>query len=130
MKKVYIAGSISRDCHYKEKFAHAVKVLRERGEDYAILNPATPPEGMTPQDYMQLCTQMLFVADMVVFLPDWTESSGAGIEFRLCTYIKKEMIVLPRDLFEAPCSCCRGIAPIYLMKDGLCEECSEEAEYE
>ena len=126
MKKVYIAGAISRDRHYKEKFAYAAKVLQGRDKDYAILNPAALPDGMTPQDYMQLCTQMLFAADMVAFLPDWSDSEGAGIEFRLCTYIKKDIIVLPWSLFNAPCSHCGEYEPIYLMRDGRCKYCAPE----
>lgn len=120
--KVYIAGKITGDKDYKEKFAYAATIMRHRGPDYHILNPAELPEGMTPQDYMQLCTQMLFAADMVVFLPDWCESNGAGIEFRLCTYIKKEMIVLPESLFYFTCPRCGEMIPYYLPRT-RCPEC-------
>lgn len=47
--KVYIAGKISGDSTYREKFQRAQKALE--GEGFIVLNPAELPEGMLASDY-------------------------------------------------------------------------------
>ena len=42
MKKVYIAGKITGDAGYREKFAAAERKLR--GEGYIVLSPAVLPD--------------------------------------------------------------------------------------
>lgn len=91
--KIYLAGKISGDPDYKAKFARAAEELEDMG--HTVLNPVALPEGMTSQDYMQLCTQMLFAADEAAFLPDWPTSAGAGIEYQICIYIGKPVMMLP-----------------------------------
>lgn len=72
---VYIAGKITGDPEYREKF-HAAEVrLRERG--YTVLNPAVLPEGMTHDAYMHICLPMLGESDAVYLLRDWRDSAGA-----------------------------------------------------
>lgn len=93
--KVYIAGKISGDPDYKEKFRRAAEELEARG--HTVLNPAALPAGMTPGDYMQLCTQMLFAADIAAFLPDWICSRGACIEYEICLYIGRGVMMLEED---------------------------------
>lgn len=90
--KVYIAGKITGCKGYKAKFSAAAKKLTDKG--HSVLNPAALPEGMRPGDYMQLCTQMLFAADAVAFLPDWEHSRGARIEYELSLYIGKLIMLL------------------------------------
>ena len=85
--KVYIAGKITGDPEYKEKFAQAE--LRLMREGHIVLSPAAAPEGMTPADYMRICLAMLDTADAVVFLPDWKESAGARLERAWCEYTGK-----------------------------------------
>lgn len=85
--KIYLAGKISGDPEYREKFRKVAAQLELNGS--AILNPAALPEGMAPGDYMALCLPMLLLADLVVFLPDWRESRGARIEHALAEYAGK-----------------------------------------
>ena len=87
--KIYIAGKITGDPDYREKFNAAAEALA--GEGHTVLNPATLPEGLSRAEYMQICFQMIFAADMVVFLEDFIESKGAMLEYSLCNYIGKEM---------------------------------------
>ena len=89
---VYIAGRITGDEHYKDKFRAAEKMLRARG--YIVLNPARLPGGMTREDYMRICFTMIDVADEVYLLPDYTRSVGAQIEKQYTHYIGKPMKIL------------------------------------
>ena len=86
--KVYIAGKITGDPWYRDKFAAAEIQLGRQG--HVVLNPAELPEGMAPEDYMRICFAMIDVADAVVFLPDAAESAGALLERAYCEYIGKE----------------------------------------
>lgn len=87
--KVYIAGKITGDPGYRDKFAAAEIQLGWQGN--TVLNPAELPEGMAPADYMRICFAMIDVADAVVFLPDAAESAGARLEREYCKYVGKEM---------------------------------------
>lgn len=88
--KIYIAGKITGDDNYQEKFDEVAEKLK----DHVILNPATLPSGMAPGDYMKICFPMIDIADAVVFLPDYKESKGALLEFSYCKYCNKEIIYL------------------------------------
>lgn len=86
--KVYIAGKITGDPGYRDKFAAAEIQLGWQGN--TVLNPAELPEDMAPADYMRICFAMIDVADAVVFLSDAKESAGAKLEMAYCDYIRKE----------------------------------------
>lgn len=92
MKKIYIAGKITGDAGYREKFAAAEQKLR--GEGFIVLSPAVLPEGMSAADYMRICFAMIDVADKVAFLGDFVESQGARLEWEYCVYTKKEVVLL------------------------------------
>ncbi|MEG1564845.1 MAG: DUF4406 domain-containing protein, partial [Bacteroides sp.] len=85
--KIYIAGQITGDAGYWEKFEQASNSLAELG--HIVLNPAALPKGLTPGDYMRICFAMLDSADKVLFLPGYCESSGAILEYNYCSYIGK-----------------------------------------
>ena len=86
--KVYIAGKLTGDPGYREKFRKEAEELGMLG--YTALSPAELPEGMSREDYMRICFAMIDVADAVVFLPDAKESAGAKLEMEYCEYIGKE----------------------------------------
>ena len=85
--KVYIAGKITGDPDYRQKFAAAAEEIELDG--CIALNPATLPEGLHKSEYMRLCIAMIDVADVVALLPDWTDSPGACVEKAYCNYIGK-----------------------------------------
>ena len=64
--KAYIAGKITGDTSYESKFQRAKELLEREG--FAVLNPASLPEGMRPKDYMRICFAMLESADVAMFL--------------------------------------------------------------
>ena len=96
--KVYIAGRITGDPRYREKFAEAEAALREVG--HIPLNPAVLPEGMEPADYMRICTAMLDSADAIGLLRDWVDSPGAKCEMALAQYLGKRIIHV--DMIQGP----------------------------
>ena len=90
--KAYIAGAITGDPDYQNKFELGARALREEG--FVVLNPATLPEGMHAGDYMKICFAMIDVADVVAFLPDWGTSRGACLEHAYCQYVSKQTMYL------------------------------------
>ena len=90
--KVYIAGKITGDSGYWEKFRQAERELEEGG--FIVLNPAELPEGMQPCDYMRICFAMMDCADIVAFLPDYSQSRGARLEYDWCQYTGKQTVML------------------------------------
>lgn len=91
--KVYLAGKITGDQNYREKFAAAAKKLEERA-GVTVISPAVTPEGLKKADYMRICFAMLESADTAVFLPDWEDSPGAQFEKHWCEYVGKKMVFL------------------------------------
>jgi hypothetical protein len=84
---IYIAGKIAGDPEYKKKFADAEDALWRKYPDAYIFNPATLPEGLTSDWYIDMCQLMIKKSDVVYFLPDWPLSKGAQLEMRYCNYI-------------------------------------------
>ena len=78
--KVYIAGKITGDKHYKKKFLKAEKILRKKG--HSIMNPAWLVEykAFSWIDYMIVSEAMQRRCEAVLVLPDWKQSDGARIE--------------------------------------------------
>lgn len=87
---VYIAGKITGDPEYKQKFARAAAAWRAAGQ--TVINPASLPEGLRGKDYMRICTAMMEAADIIILLRDWQESKGARIEKLLAEYTEKAII--------------------------------------
>lgn len=91
--KTYIAGKIAGDPDYRDKFSKAEVMLNEKGFD-VILNSTFLPNGMTNGEYMRICFAMIDCADVVAFLPDYTQSKGALLEWQYCQYVEKQTFYL------------------------------------
>lgn len=81
--KIYIAGRITGNPHYKAQFKAMAAMLQEEG--HTVLNPAELPEGMKPADYMRICFAM-------------QDSKGAKLEYDYAKYIGKKNIVINASL--------------------------------
>lgn len=88
--RVYIAGKITGDKDFKEKFALHKQQLTTIG--YDVLSPADLPDGLTQAEYMRLCFAMIEMSDIVILLDDYINSPGALLELEFCKYIGKHYI--------------------------------------
>lgn len=80
--KIYIAGKITGDKNYREKFEKVASSLREHG--FSVMNPACLSEDkeFCWDDYMAISSEMQKTCDATVLLPDWQESRGAKLEMK------------------------------------------------
>lgn len=85
--KIYIAGKITGDPGYLDKFREEAEKLEGMG--HIVLNPAELPEGMSKAEYMRICLAMIDCADSVFLLPGWKGSPGARLEQAYCSYTGK-----------------------------------------
>lgn len=85
--KIYIAGKITGDPKYRDRFRDEAERLEGLG--HIVLNPAELPEGMSKAEYMRICFAMIDCADMVFLLRGWQGSPGARLELAYCRYIGK-----------------------------------------
>lgn len=87
--KIYIAGPVTGDPDYRDKFNAAECYLIVKG--WRVLNPAVLPDDLDPDDYLPICMAMLDRADAVVLLRGFAHSEGAKIEYMYSEYQKKEV---------------------------------------
>lgn len=80
--KIYIAGKVTGDLNYKTKFFQAMRAVE--GQGHIPLASATLPQGLDEADYMRISLAMIESADLVLFLPDYTQSPGAIVEWLWC----------------------------------------------
>ena len=85
--KVYIAGRITNEPNYEEKFERAKAYLEAQG--HVVLSPCILPKGLTPGDYIRICLAMIDSAGMVYVLKNHQSSPGATIEVAYAKYGSK-----------------------------------------
>jgi hypothetical protein len=88
--KVYIAGKITGDFGYKERFAEAERLLRSQG--HITMNPAVLPLGFEHYEYMRICYSMIDVCEGIYFLNNWMDSKGAVMEHEYATRTQKALM--------------------------------------
>lgn len=76
--KIYIAGKITGDKDYRQKFKKVADDLKAGG--HAVMNPAVLPDGFSYEDYIAICVAMINACEMVYLLDDWADSQGAKFE--------------------------------------------------
>lgn len=86
-KVVYIAGRITGEPNYKEKFEAVARQVEALG--FAVLNPAVLPAELGSDRAMKICTAMIDQADAVYFAPGWSRSVGAQLEMAYSKYTGK-----------------------------------------
>lgn len=114
---IYLAGKITGDPGYREKFAAAKEWLLAEKETQevargllkvspyptadVVLNPAELPEGWPGEVYMDVCLAMIRAADLVAFLPGWEQSRGESLEMQYCRYEGKPVYKIEEEQLEA-----------------------------
>ena len=87
---IYIAGKITGDYNYKDKFKKAEIYLRELG--FSVFNPANFPFGLEYESYLKICKSIIEEVDFIYVLKDFKDSEGAMIEIKHAERINKRII--------------------------------------
>lgn len=103
--KMYIAGKITGDPNYREKFAKAEKLLASQG--HSVMNPAclSDDKDFCWDDYMTIAASMQKICDATVLLPDWQESRGARIELKTAKSLGQKIfwgVAIEHEFILAP----------------------------
>ena len=102
MKTVYLAGKITGDPGYKEKFKKAEDYFLAR-DGFVPLNPAVlPAEGFEYAAYVRMSMAMLRECDAACFLPGWEDSPGARDEYDLAKMMRKEILFFDGSMTNQP----------------------------
>jgi hypothetical protein len=91
-KIVYLSGRVTGNENYKEDFACAEHFLKQTG--YIVINPAELDEiaeGLTYEQYMQICYRLVDVADIIFMVSGWQKSKGANAELSYAKSLGKEV---------------------------------------
>ena len=90
IKTVYLAGKITGDKKYKQKFKEAARALERAG--FVVINPAMLPSvGFEYEAYIRMSVAMLLECEAVCFLSCWYYSPGARSEWGIAEAHGKEI---------------------------------------
>lgn len=91
-KIVYLSGRITDNENYRKEFACAELFLSQMG--YIVINPAKLDEiaeGLTYEQYMQICYRLVDIADIIFMVSSWQNSKGARAELLYAKSLGKEV---------------------------------------
>jgi len=94
--KVYIAGKITGDPKYREKFdAGVLHVIGLGWEPGKVVNPVNECQAdWRWSRCMVRCLRLMSGCEWVAMLPDWRESRGARIEHAVANCLGKSVIYI------------------------------------
>lgn len=95
--QIYIAGKITGDPDYKDKFFMAESDLIVR-YDHMPINPAKlHPDGWPWAEYLKADIPILLGCEAIALLPDWRESRGARLELATALAAGLKVFLLTDD---------------------------------
>ena len=92
-KIVYLSGNITDNEDYKKEFDTAELFLSQMG--YIVINPANldeVAEGLTYEQYMKVCYQLVDIADIIFMVSGWQKSKGANAELSYAKSLGKKVM--------------------------------------
>lgn len=87
--KVYIAGSITKDKNYINRFNTAEAILKKQG--HAVINPVKNI-GFSYKDYIDMGLCELMKCDAIFMLKGYKESKGALLELHYAKITRMKII--------------------------------------
>ena len=84
-RKVYISGPMTGLPGYNRPAFHAA-ARRLAALGHVPLNPALLPEGLEYDEYLAVDLAMVAIADTILLLPGWENSTGAAYELEAATH--------------------------------------------
>ena len=96
--RIYIAGKITGDNHYKKKFCNAERKLKKLG--HSVMNPARLGNypDFTWESYMRVSRVMQEQCNAILLLPDWGDSKGAKEEYLYADKLHQRKFYSLRDI--------------------------------
>lgn len=95
--QVYIAGKITGDDNYRDKFHRAESDLIVRYQHIPINPAALHPDGWPWVEYLKADIPILLGCEAIALLPDWRESRGARLELEVAKAAGLKLFVLTDD---------------------------------
>jgi nucleoside 2-deoxyribosyltransferase len=100
MTKIYIAGPVTNDPDYMQKFERAAEMLADEG--YEPVSPVAPGlvDGWEYRDYINRGLRMLMDCDGICLLPGYKDSKGTLVEIRYATLCELQFMYIVQILDE------------------------------
>lgn len=89
---IYIAGAISSDPDYKEKFARAEKKLREMGFKY-VINPTCVADNLPYECYAPISIGFVNACTTMYVLKGYEKSKGVSAEMSYAIMAGKKIVM-------------------------------------
>lgn len=87
---IYVAGKMTGDPFYRQKFHEVVDMLRRHGA--IVLHTVDMQAGLGYESYMRVGFAMLCECDAIYLIGDWFDSSGARRERRVAEELGREVL--------------------------------------